>query len=67
MNTWPGNIRRAMSQNEHEAWNASNYPGTRQICCNCEEPTGRCEEDSMYSDDGEGPFCECCYCVFGGV
>jgi hypothetical protein len=52
-----------MSQSEHWAWNARNYPGTRQLCEQCGEPTGRCEEDSLYGDeDGEiGPLCEeCC-------
>ena len=62
MNTWPDGIRKAMNQNDHERWNSYNYPGTRQLCSQCEEPTGRCEEDSMYSEDGEqGPLCEECY------
>ena len=59
-NTWPNGVRRALDQSEHERWNASNYPGTRQLCSECDEPTGRCEEDSMWSDDGE-PLCETCY------
>lgn len=60
MNTWPGGNRRAMSQDEHERWNASNYPGTRQLCSKCGEPTGRCEDDSLHDADGEGPVClEC--------
>ena len=51
-----------MTQNDHEAWNADNYPGTLQLCECCGEETGRCEEDSMYSDDGDiGPMCEDCY------
>ena len=52
-----------MSQSEHEAWNARHYPGTRQLCAQCGEPTGRCEEDSLYADDdGEtGPLCEECW------
>ena len=37
-----------MYPDEHECWNASHYPGTRQLCCECEEPTGRCEEDSLF-------------------
>ena len=59
MNTWPNGIRRAMTQAEHEAWNDDNYPGTREICCKCDEPTGRCEEDNITDDDGE-PYCEDC-------
>lgn len=58
-NSWPGGVRRALSQSEHEAWNASHYPGTRQLCVECEEPTGRCEEDSIYDGD-RGPLCEEC-------
>ena len=60
-NSWPGGFRHAMSQSEHERWNSGNYPGTRQLCCKCEEPTGRCEEDSIYIDDDTGPLCEECY------
>lgn len=59
-NSWPGGYRHAMTQSAHLAWNASNYPGTRQLCDRCDEPTGRCEEDAIYNDDGSGPFCETC-------
>ena len=58
-NTWPGGVRHAMHQHEHETWNAGNYPGTLQLCSVCEEPTGRCEDDTLFSDDGE-PLCETC-------
>ena len=61
MNTWPGGYRHAITQNEHERWNAENYPGTLQLCCQCDDPTGRCEEDSIYLDDDTGPLCEECY------
>lgn len=61
MNTWPGGYRHAMSQEEHRQWNAEHYPGTRQLCEWCGEPTGRCEEDAIHTDDGEGPLCEKCY------
>lgn len=61
MNTWPGGKRRALYPDEHEAWNANNYPGTRQLCCACDEPTGRCEDDSHYTNDGKGPLCDGCY------
>ena len=49
-----------MHQSAHRAWNASNYPGTRQLCVECDAETGRCEEDSMYADE-HGPLCEACY------
>lgn len=60
MNTWPGGKRHAMLQSEHAAWNAKHFPGTRQLCEICGEPTGKCEEDSLYADEeGEiGPLCE---------
>ena len=59
MNTWPNGIRKVMTQTEHEKWNAGNYPGTRQICCNCDEPTGSCEEDQILNDKGD-PLCNAC-------
>lgn len=62
VNTWPGNHRHGMYPCEHERWNENNYPGTRQLCSICDEPTGRCEDDTMWSNDGE-PLCENCYAV----
>ena len=59
-NSWPGKRRKALYQDEHEHWNAKHYPGTRQLCEACQEPTGRCEEDSIYLDN-IGPLCETCY------
>ena len=52
-----------MHQHQHEAWNAGNYPGTLQLCSQCDEPTGRCEDDSLYADDDReiGPLCMECY------
>lgn len=61
LNTWPGGQRHAMTQSDHEAWNAQNYPGTLQLCSECGEPTERCEEDGLYNDDGAGPFCASCW------
>lgn len=60
-NTWPKGYRHAMRQSEHDAWNAHNYPGTRQLCEWCGQPTGRCEDDSLYSADENGPLCEGCW------
>ena len=59
-NTWPGGYQHGMDPRDHEDWNANNYPGTRQLCSQCEEPTGRCEEDEMTDGEGE-PLCEYCY------
>ena len=60
-NTWPENHRRAMYPNEHDRWNAENYPGTRQLCVLCDEETGRCEEDELTSEKIDGPLCVDCY------
>lgn len=54
---WKG---RALDQSTHERINAKHYPGTRQICTTCDEPTGRCEEDGYFDDRGE-PHCRDCY------
>lgn len=62
-NEWPGGIRHAMHQDEHERWNATHYPGTRQMCVACDEPTDRCEEDSIFLEDGSGPLCVDCWSV----
>lgn len=59
MNSWPGGVRKAMTQDQHERWNALNYPGTRQLCSECESETGRCEEDAIYVGD-RGPLCDEC-------
>ena len=34
-----------------------------EICCFCGERTGRAGryDDSIYNDEGEGPFCEQCW------
>jgi hypothetical protein len=49
------------TQAEHEQINAREYPSTRQICALCDEPTERCEEDSIHLDNGAGPLCIDCY------
>ena len=49
-----------MYQSQHERFNATHYPGTRQICTRCGQPTERCEEDGIWDDDGN-PLCEECY------
>lgn len=54
---WRG---KALHQSTHERINAQHYPGTRQLCCRCEEPTERCEEDAIYLGE-QGPLCITCY------
>jgi hypothetical protein len=61
MNSWPGGFRHAMHQYEHETWNAKHSLGTRQLCCQCEAETDRCEEDEIYTDEGVGPLCVDCW------
>ena len=56
-NWWEG---KALDQSTHARINAVHYPGTRQLCTLCDEPTGRCEEDEMWIED-LGPLCESCY------
>lgn len=51
----------ARYQSEHMRINVREYPGTRQLCCQCGEPTERCEDDAIYTDDGIGTLCEECY------
>jgi hypothetical protein len=51
---------RALSQAEHERWNAHDYPGTRQLCCLCDQPTERCEDDTLVVGD-VGPLCPDCW------
>lgn len=51
----------ALSQDTHRQINSRHYPGTRQMCVICDQPTGRTTgEDSMYNGD-EGPVCEECH------
>ena len=64
-NTWPDGHRYAMTQDEHRRWNDGHYPGTLQLCSQCGEPTGRCEDDTLYSDDNK-PLCELCWPAKGG-
>ena len=54
---WKG---KALDQGTHERINARFYPGTRQLCVLCDQPTGRCEEDTIELDDGTSPVCETC-------
>ena len=35
-----------------------------QMCFLCDDPTGRCEDDSLFDEAGCGPFCEACYSVY---
>ncbi len=45
-------------QSQHECHNRSHYPGTRQICDWCDDPTGRCEDDEItYQGDVICPEC----------
>ena len=48
-------------QSEHERWNRTHHPGTRQMCVDCDNPTERCEDDEIYTEDGHGPLCVECW------
>ena len=59
-NTWPGDNRRALTQDEHRKWNAGNNPGTLDICAECDGPTGSAgAEDAILNSNGES-ICEEC-------
>ena len=52
------------SQYEHNAINAREYPGTRELCVVCDTPTGHAGrgDGSLYCGGcGRGPFCDACY------
>ena len=56
-------INRPLLQSQHAAVNAR-YPGcTLEHCCKCGDATGKAGagEDSLFTDDGIGPFCEECW------
>lgn len=60
MEWWEGKTH---TQEMHERINRSHYPGTRQLCSKCEEPTGFCEEDGYRSIQKEFdglPLCKDC-------
>lgn len=46
MYTWPKGYRHVMSQSEHGNWNTEHFPGTRQTCFVCHEPTGRWDKEA---------------------
>jgi CTP-dependent riboflavin kinase len=48
------------TQSQHRKINSRHYPGTRQICVNCDEPTERCEDDGIWSEDLDGWICPEC-------
>lgn len=50
-----------MLPSEHNAWNRTHYPGTRQMCEVCGGETERCEDDALFDEDENGPMCESCY------
>ena len=54
---------RALDPNQHAAVNAR-YPGcTLEYCFKCGKPTGKAGagEDSIFDDEGNGPFCDTCH------
>lgn len=59
-NWWDG---KALDQTTHARINAQHYPGTLEICDACDEPTGNAGagDGSLFTDEGEGPFCEACW------
>jgi len=54
---------KSLLQSEHAAVNARHPGCTLEYCCACGEPTGRAGrgDDSLYTDEGEGPYCSDCW------
>ncbi len=52
---------KARTQKEHDRINATEYPGTRQMCVDCDTPTGRCEDDAIWTNLAHGPLSEECW------
>ncbi len=56
-------INRPLLQSQHEEVNAR-YPGcTLEYCCECDQPTGCAGrgDDSLFTEDDQGPFCWECW------
>ncbi len=60
-------MSKARTQEEHKRINATEYPGTRQMCIDCDDLTGRCEEDAIYTNLEYGPLCEECWDKYRGL
>ena len=56
-------ITRALTQSQHAAVNARYPETTLEHCCECGNSTGRAGkgEDSLYTEDGDGPLCWDCF------
>jgi len=54
--------KKTYTQCEHERINSREYPGTRQLCYECDEPTGLCEDDGLLDEDGNW-LCEECFAL----
>ncbi len=52
-------MRKSMTQSQHERYNRKHYPGTRQMCAECDEPTGRTVEDGLTNKKGQWVCPEC--------
>lgn len=64
-----GGVRRALTQDQHAEVNAR-YPGcTLEHCWQCDVPTGRAGkgDDSIYDDDGGGPYCFSCWRAYRAI
>ena len=58
---------KSINQDEHVKINEREYPGTRQLCELCDEPTGRCEDDSIICEYCEKVICEDCLACSGSL
>lgn len=53
-------MTKTYTQSQHRAINRREYPGTRQLCTWCDDPTGRCEDDGIWSEELDGWVCVPC-------
>ena len=58
-----GGETRALLPSQHQAVNARYRGCTLEYCCECDQPTGRAGrgDDSLFTEDDEGPFCWECW------
>ena len=54
---------RPLLQSQHAEVNGRHPGCTLEYCCDCGDATGRAGrgDDSLYTDDGEGPYCAECW------
>lgn len=62
-------ITQPLTQEQHAAVNSRHQGCTLEYCCECGGETGKAGagEDSLYTDGGEGPYCEECWAALSDM